>query len=123
MAEGKRAKKLSKVVEGSIIIITERESGTVLKYDSAELSDVIKGNLALHGLSQKLGDAAAGRSGQDAVDAIGKVWEGLKAGNWSVRVPAAEKITKSKILERYESLPAKEKAVAEGLLKQLGILQ
>lgn len=119
----KRAKKLAKVIEGNVLTITEGVTGEVLKFDCGTLPDGIKANLMPYGASQKIGDAAAGRSGKDAVDAMKKVWEGLLAGNWTTRLPAAEKISKKGILERYEQLPDKEKKIAEQLLKDLGILK
>jgi hypothetical protein len=74
-------------------------------------------------MASKLGDAAAGKKGQDAVDAINKVWEGLVSGNWSVRAPAAEKISKNSIMEKFNAMPeGKEKKLTESILKNLGIL-
>ena len=59
----------------------------------------------------------------EAVDfAINKVWDGLMAGNWSVRAPAAEKISKKSILDKYNAMPeGKEKVLAKGLLEELGV--
>jgi len=118
--EVKKAKKLSKVIEGNILTITEAITGTKLVFDADKLPANIKANLMPYGLSQKLGDAAAGRSGQDAVDAINKVWEGLMKGDWTTRAPATEKITKKGILDKVESMPeGKEKELAKKLLEKL----
>ena len=119
----KRTKKLSKVIEGNVLTITEGITGTVLKFDAGELPAAIQANLMPYGLSQKLGDAAAGREGQEAVDAINKVWDGLSKGDWSTRVPAAEKITKKSIVEKVEAMtdPA-EKQKYTDLLKKIGLM-
>lgn len=119
----KRTKKLSKVIEGNVLTITEGVTGTVLKFDAGELPAAIQANLMPYGLSQKIGDAAAGREGQEAVDAMNKVWDGLSKGDWSTRVPAAEKITKKSIVEKVEAMtdPA-EKQKYTDLLKKIGLM-
>jgi hypothetical protein len=119
----KRTKKLSKVIEGNVLTITEGITGTVLKFDAGELPAAIQANLMPYGLSQKIGDAAAGREGQEAVDAMKKVWDGLSKGDWSTRVPAAEKITKKSIVEKVEAMtdPA-EKQKYTDLLKKIGLM-
>ena len=119
----KRTKKLSKVIEGNVLTITEGVTGTVLKFDAGTLPVAIQANLMPYGLSQKIGDAAAGREGQEAVDAMNKVWDGLSKGDWSTRVPAAEKITKKSIVEKVEAMtdPA-EKQKYTDLLKKIGLM-
>ena len=119
----KRTKKLSKVIEGNVLTITEGVTGTVLKFDAGTLPAAIQANLMPYGLSQKIGDAAAGREGQEAVDAMNKVWDGLSKGDWSTRVPAAEKITKKSIVEKVEAMtdPA-EKQKYTDLLKKIGLM-
>jgi hypothetical protein len=119
----KRTKKLSKVIEGNVLTITEGVTGTVLKFDAGTLPAAIQANLMPYGLSQKIGDAAAGREGQEAVDAMKKVWDGLSKGDWSTRVPAAEKITKKSIVEKVEAMtdPA-EKQKYTDLLKKIGLM-
>lgn len=121
--EVKRARKLSKVIEGNVLTITEGVTGTVLKFDAGELPAAIQANLMPYGLSQKIGDAAAGREGQEAVDAMKKVYDGLSKGDWSTRVPAAEKITKKSIVEKVEAMtdPA-EKQKYTDLLKKIGLM-
>jgi hypothetical protein len=121
--EVKRARKLSKVIEGNVLTITEGITGTVLKFDAGELPAAIQANLMPYGLSQKIGDAAAGREGQEAVDAMKKVYDGLSKGDWSTRVPAAEKITKKSIVEKVEAMtdPA-EKQKYTDLLKKIGLM-
>ena len=121
--EGKKVKKLSKTIDGNLLTIKEATTGTELVFDASELPAGIQAKLMPYGLSQKLGDAAAGREGQDAVDAINKVYEGLAKGDWSTRVPAAEKITKKGIMEKFaEMADGPEKDMASELLKKLGLL-
>lgn len=119
----KKRKKLGKVIEGSIVTITEGITGSVLKFDFNTLPAAIQTNFGPFGLGHKLGDAAAGRKGQEAVDAINKVWEGLVKGDWTIRMPASEKVSKRSILEKYNEMPeGKEKSLAQGLLQKLGLL-
>ena len=120
----KRSKKLSKVIEGNVLTITESITGEAMKFDFMALPEKIQGLFGPYGMSQKLGDAAAAKAGQVAVDAITKVWEGLMKGDWSVRAPATEKISKSAILDTYNAMPeGKEKVVFKGLLVKLGVLK
>lgn len=119
----KKSKKLAKSIEGTVLTITESVTNSVMKFDFAGLPQNIKDNLGPYGLSQKLGDAAAGKEGQEAVDSIKKVWDGLSKGDWSTRAPAAEKVSKKSILEKYNAMPeGKAKAMATEMLKELGIL-
>lgn len=120
----KKKKKLSKIIEGSIITIVEAVTGTTLKFDVNTLPEAIQTNLKYHGASQKLGDAAAGREGQEAVNAINKVWEGLAKGDWSVRAPAAEKVSIKDLAGKVAAMAdGKDKKMAEELLRKLGILK
>lgn len=116
-----KTKKLTKSIQGSVITITEGVTKKSATYDLAELSDSIKFNLSMHGLSQKLGDAAAGKTGEEALKSIQIVYDGLKKGDWTVRAPAGEKITKSAITEKLGQLSEKEQAVAKSLLAKLGV--
>ena len=123
-APKKKSKKLSKVIEGTVLTITESVTGSVLKFDFAKLPEAIQTSFGPYGMSQKLGDAAAGKSGQTAVDSINKVFEGLMKGDWTVRAPAAEKISKNDIMASYNAMPeGKEKVVFKGLLVKLGVLK
>jgi len=118
----KKKKKLAKSIAGNVLTITESITGTVMTFDAEKLPATIQANLMPYGMSQKLGDAAAGKKGQVAVDAINKVWEGLMKGDWSVRAPAAEKISKNDILATYNAMPeGKEKVIFKGLLEKLGV--
>jgi len=118
---GTRPRKLAKAIEGTTLTITENTTGTVLAFDFLELSADIQQKLGVYGLSQKLGDAAAGKSGQEAIDAINKVADGLKTGDWSVRAPAAPKVTKKDIAEKVSNMSPKEQEAAKALLAKLNI--
>ena len=123
VAEGKAPKKkrLSKVIDGTVLTITEGLTDTVLAFDFADLPEDIKALLGPFGLSNKIGDSAAGKKGQDAIDAMQKVFDGLMASNWSVRAPAATKITKGALSSGIDALPESERAAAIATLEALGI--
>lgn len=121
--ETKKKKKLQKSIAGNVLTITEALTGTTMTFDAGTLPAAIQANLMPYGLSQKLGDAAAGKEGKEAVDSINKVWEGLVKGDWSVRAPAAEKVDKKSILDRFNAITdPKQKAMAEAMLIQFGII-
>lgn len=114
------AKKLSKEVAGSVLTIKVGDEAPML-FDINELNDNIRFNLSMHGLSQKLGDSAAGKEGEDIPKAINHVWEGLMKGDWTVRAPAGEKVTKKSIVDKLSNLSAEEQELARGLLARLGM--
>lgn len=116
-----KTKKLTKVIEGTKLTITEGVTKAVLVFDFAGLPEEIQAKLGPYGMSQKLGDAAAGKSGQEAVDAINTVFKGLSEGNWTVRAPAGEKISKKEIEGNLAALPEEEKEAARALLERMGI--
>lgn len=120
----KTRKKLSKDLStkpGYVIIASEGGNKGSMEFFFGDLPDKIQTLLGPFGLGHKLGDAAAGRSGTDAEDAILKVWEGLKTGDWSVRAPATPKVSVKDIADNYKNLSAEEKAAAAPLLRALGI--
>ena len=120
----KKAKKLSKTIAGNVLTIIESTTGTTMSFDAGLLPENIQANLMPYGMSQKLGDAAAGKKGEEAVNAINKVWDGLMKGDWSVRAPAAEKISKNDIMAQYNAMEdGAEKEVFKGLLGKLGMLK
>jgi hypothetical protein len=120
VTEVKKTKKLSKEIEGSIITISV-EGGAPLVYDFASLPKDIRAKLGPFGLGHKLGDAAAGKSGAEAEEAINKVFEGLASGDWTTRAPAAPKLTKKSIAENLGNLDEAGQAAARELLAKLGI--
>jgi hypothetical protein len=117
----KRSRKLGKMIEGTVLTITESVTGSKLVFNFADLPAAIQANLGPYGLSQKLGDAAAGKEGQEAVDSINKIFEGLMKGDWSVRAPAAEKITKKDLAEKIALLPKKEQEIMRAAFEKLGV--
>jgi TPR repeat protein len=86
--ETKRARRLDKDLStfpGKVAITVLGGSQGRMIFDPADLPGKIRENLIPFGLGHKLGDAAAGKSGTDAEEAILKVWEGIKSGDWTVR--------------------------------------
>ncbi len=89
---GKIAKKVP--IEGGIQI--EFENGEELALRLDELDDVIIRKLAVHGLSQKVGDSYAGaESIAEAVGLAHGVWTNLKAGLWGAKVSRGGKIVEA----------------------------
>ena len=115
------AKKLEKRIEGTKVIVKELASGQEREYDFSQLPPEIQEKLGPFGLSHKIGDAAAGKSGEDAVAAMDKVWEGLMAGNWQVRAPAAPKLSRQALAEAIAGLSPKEQEVARRLLEKINV--
>lgn len=79
------AKKASKVIDndsGSVTINFE-ETGNAVAVQLSELTQDIITRLALHGLSQKLGDSYAGAEAEEAYDLAAQVAERLRAGEWT----------------------------------------
>lgn len=61
-------------------------NGHVLTCDVDDLNDDITARLALHGMSQKIGDSYASSESVDAaIAAATEVWENLKKGIWATR--------------------------------------
>jgi len=119
----KHEKKLYKEIVGTIVKIKEAVTGKEMSFDFSKLPKEIQEKLGPFGLNHKLGDAAAGCSGQEAVDSIQKVWDGLVAGNWAVRAAKGESVSVSAISSGIDKLPAAEKAAATALLIKLGIIK
>jgi hypothetical protein len=74
--------------------------------------DIIE-ELVIHGLTQKIGDAAAGKSGDEATAAMQKVHDALREGNWGVKRSAGAgdgltDIQRAIIAIADESIPAKD---------------
>jgi hypothetical protein len=119
----KHEKKLSKEIIGNIVKITELVTNKVMEFDVTKLPKEIQAKLPAFAITHKLGDAAAGDAGQEAVDSIMKTWEGLMAGNWAVRVPKGESVSMSALNSGIEKLPPKEAEAARALLLKLGIIK
>ena len=115
-----RPRKLAKSIEGTLVTIEVLGQGAEV-YDFASLPAEIQAKLGPFGLASKLGDAAAGKDGAESAEAIKKVFEGMLAGDWSVRTAAAPKVTISSIKENLAKLSDGERAAAEALLAGLGV--
>lgn len=119
----KKTKKLGKEILGTVVKITEIVTGKAMEFDFTKLPKEIQEKLGPFGLNHKLGDAAAGCSGQEAVDSIQKVWDGLVAGNWAVRAAKGESVSVNAITAGIDKLPPKEAEAAKALLIKLGIIK
>ncbi len=115
------ARRMEKAIEGTILKIKEVESNTNREYDFKKLPPEIQTKFGPFGLSHRIGDAAAGKKGKEAVEAMDKVWKGLMEGNWTVRAPAGEKLTKKGLLDKVDQMNPKEQAAAKALLEKLGL--
>lgn len=122
--ESKRAKKLSKDLKtspGKVIINVLDGSAGPMTFNPQDLPEKVQAELPAFGLGHKLGDAAAGKSGTEAEESIKKVWDGLMAGDWSVRAPAAQKISVNELGKNLANLSPQEQEAARAALAALGI--
>ena len=79
-------KKATKAIADGALTLTFANDA-IVAIALGDLPDSIKSQLAMHGLSQKVGDSYAGAETIDkAVACAAKVVEDLKAGNWTMRV-------------------------------------
>lgn len=116
------AKKLQKKLDGSVITITALGGNAgEMAFDFDSLPQEIKSKLGPFGLSHKLGDAAAGKTGVDAEEAINKVWEGLVGNDWTTRAPAAPKVSTKTISDNLGTLSSDEQLAAIAILQKLGL--
>lgn len=98
------------------------ESGPV-QYNLTDVSDEIKDQLALHGLSQKLGDSAAGKEGADAEASISETWANLVEGKFRGERAAGERMpTKKFMTASLEKLSPAEQEDAKAALAKLGVI-
>lgn len=119
----KGRKKLTKdLTESPLVKITvlDGDKGEMV-FDFTDLPEDIQDKFGPFGAGHKLGDAAAGKSGTEAEEAISRVWDGLMEGDWSVRAPAAPKVSLKAIVDNYEMLTDAEKKTAKDLLSSLGM--
>lgn len=119
-----RARKLEKAVdyEKGVVTITVLSTGQAVVANAAELPKEIAAKLVPLALNHRLGDAAAGKDGEEAFEAISKVWEGLKAGNFTIRTPAQKGLTKSDLKDKLAGLKGDDAKNAAELLKKMGII-
>lgn len=121
-AVAKRDKKLTKSIEGGVVTIEAigGEKGAQA-FNVADLPANVQEALVPFGLSHKLGDAAAGRTGKEAEEAIQKVWDGLMKGDWTVRAPAMPKVKMSDVKNALAEMSPEDAAAAKELMKKLGL--
>jgi hypothetical protein len=120
---GNSRRKLAKnIVDETQIVEIEVLGGEKgkMEFDYRELPENIQEKLPAFAVNHKLGDAAAGRSGTEAEEAITKVWEGMMAGQFGVRAPAQPKVTKKAIVDQLGQMDDEEAATARALLEKLG---
>ena len=118
--EVKRTKKLAKEIEGHLVKITV-QGGSEMVFNFDDLPADIQDKLGPFGLGHKLGDAAAGKDGDEAVEAINKVFEGLKGGDWSVRAPAGPRVSVKALADKVSTLDPASQDAARALLTSLGV--
>lgn len=107
-------KKLSRVKDGEGAILFQVAGFEPIRCSLDEVSGDIKHRLAMHGMSQKIGDSAAGSEGQEAYDSIISTWNTLKDGKWAERVSTGggEKISISAIKQALSLLSPEERSAA-----------
>lgn len=118
--ETKRTKKLSKEIVDNLVKI-QVGGGSEMLFDFDSLPAEIQKKLGPFGLGHKLGDAAAGKEGQEAEDAINKVFNGLKEGDWSVRAPAGPRVSIKSLADKVGALDPASQEAAKALLTSLGV--
>jgi hypothetical protein len=118
----KRSKKLAKEIEGEMIKITALGgSKGEMVFLFSDLPADIQAKLGPFGLGHKLGDAAAGKEGLEAEEAINKVFDGLKSGDWSVKAPQGPRVSIKALAENVSKLDPASQEAAKALLTSLGV--
>lgn len=73
--------------------VTFTRAGHEVTFSLATLSPDILAQLVAHGLTQKAGDSAAGKSGDEALAKMHMTYNALAEGDWGVRRSAAPGMT------------------------------
>lgn len=118
--EPKRPRTLTKEVTDTGVKIAVVGGSGEKTFNVADLPEGVQQKLMPFGLSHKLGDAAAGKKGTEAEEAIQKTWEALMKGDWSFRAPASPKISLKDVADKFAGLSEAEQAAAKALFEQLG---
>jgi len=125
VATPKKSKRLSKNVDMEKGVLTIEVVGGkkgTMTFDPKAIKDAkVISYLPIMALNHILGDAAAGRAGEEAEKAIMAKWEGFLKGDLTVRTPAQPKVAVNSVLENFSKLSPAEKKAAMPLLKALGI--
>lgn len=124
--ESKRPRRLIKSTSMEQLMVSIEvvgvESGPI-EYNLTDVSDEIKDQLALHGLSQKLGDSAAGKEGADAESSIAETWSNLVEGKFRGERAAGERMpTKKSMTDSLSKLSPAEQETAKAALAKLGVV-
>ena len=120
--ESKRARRVSKTVEDDRVVIkVVGVDNWELNAKVSDLPEDVVSKLPAVALSHILGDAAAGKEGQEAVDKIQKKWDALVAGHFSVRKPAEKKVKVSDLLAAINDMEGVDAEKAKAALAALGI--
>lgn len=106
-------KKASKTIEGDVITIAF-STGETLVTDLGQIPQDIQHRLAMHGLSQKLGDSYAGADDEERFGKADGVAKDLLDGNWSTRVAAGSPRT-TQLAEALAA--ATQKTIEEAITK------
>ena len=118
----KRQKKLDKDIVESVVKITVGGGNKgEMSFDFNSLPESIRIKLGPFGLGHKLGDAAAGKEGPEAEEAIEKVWNGLVAEDWSVRAPSGPRVSIKSLADNVSKLDPASQEAAKTLLTNLGV--
>lgn len=83
------AKKATKTIDGDVITIRFEETNEELQVNINDIPAETISRLAMHGLSQKLGDSYAGAEVAESFARCSAVAGDLREGNWSTRVAAS----------------------------------
>ena len=110
-------KKASKTIEGDVVSIAF-STGENLSVDLGQIPQEIQHRLAMHGLSQKLGDSYAGADDEERFGKADAVAKDLLAGNWSTRVAAGTPRT-TQLAEALAAATKKEVSEAVALLETM----
>ena len=77
-------------------VVFDFADGTTVECDISQVNEAILYRLALHGLSQKVGDSYSGaESVAEAIGAARSVWSNLTEGQWAVRAARGGKIVEA----------------------------
>ena len=121
----KRPRKLIKATDKATMTVSIEvvgiDSGPI-EYSLTELSDDMVDSLALHGLSQKLGDSAAGKEGAEALSSIAETWDNLKDNKFKGERAAGERMpTKKSMVAALDALSEEDRAESIAALAKMGI--
>jgi hypothetical protein len=70
-------------------------AGQEMQLPVTHLPPAILAELVLHGIAQKVGDAAAGKDEEEGLAKMGAVWDALCQGAWGTRRAAAPRATRA----------------------------